>query len=65
MVIVEGQGQLFEVVGALHACGGLANLLHSGKEKANENGNDGNDDEELDQRETTTAMGQARRVHRH
>src|SRR5262249_18611555 len=42
---------LLEVVGALDASGRLAHFLHGGQEQANEDGNDGDDHEQLDQRE--------------
>src|SRR5207237_5053300 len=52
LVVVAGQGDLLEVVGALHAGGGLADLLHRRHQQADENGDDGDDHEEFDQRKT-------------
>jgi len=43
---------LFEVIGALGASGSLADLLDSGQEQANQDGNDGDHHQQLDQRET-------------
>src|SRR5207302_1856762 len=40
-----GQADLFEVVGALDACGRLADLLHGGQQEADEDGDDGDYDE--------------------
>jgi hypothetical protein len=48
---VQRQADLFEVVGALHSRCRLADLLHGGQQQANEDGDDGDDDEKLDQRE--------------
>src|SRR5262249_48505124 len=56
-VVVDGQADLLEVVLALHACGGLADLLHGGQQQADQDGEDGDDDEQLDQREGTPAAG--------
>src|SRR5262249_21909723 len=43
VMVVEGQADLFEVVGALHPRGGLADLLHCRQQEADEDGNDGDD----------------------
>src|SRR5262249_36988212 len=51
VVAVSGQGDLLEVVGALDACGGLADLLDRRQEQPDEDGNDGDDHQQLDQRE--------------
>src|SRR5690348_16887347 len=53
VVIVDGQSELFEIVAALHAGGGLADLLHRGQQETDEDGNDGDHHQELDQRETS------------
>src|SRR5205807_129756 len=47
---VHGQAHLLEVVGALDACGRLAHLLHRRQEQADQHGDDGNDNKQLDQR---------------
>ena len=52
-VVVGGQPDLLEVVGALDTAGGLARRLHRGQEQRNQHGDDGDDYEQLDQRETT------------
>src|SRR5262249_17860042 len=43
---------LFEVVGTLHARGGLAHFLDCGEEQSDEDCDDRDDNEKLDQRET-------------
>src|SRR5262249_27708443 len=52
---VQGQPQLLHVVLALEAGRGLADLLHGGHKQANQNRNDGDDDEQLNQRERRSA----------
>jgi hypothetical protein len=47
----HGQRPLLEVVLAAGARGGLADLLDGGQQHAHQDGDDGNDDEQLDQRE--------------
>jgi hypothetical protein len=44
---------LLEIVGALDARGGGANLLDGRQQEPNQNGDDGNDDKKLDEREGT------------
>src|SRR5262249_32964146 len=51
VVVMDRQAELLKVVGALHAGGGLADLLHGGEQQADENGNDGDHHQQLDQRE--------------
>jgi hypothetical protein len=51
--VEDRQGELFQVVLALAPRRGLADLLHRGEEQPDEDGDDGNDDEQLDQREPT------------
>src|SRR5205823_2535287 len=51
VVVVAGEGELLEVVGALHACGGLADLLDGGQEQADQDGDDRYYHQQLDQRE--------------
>jgi hypothetical protein len=51
---VEGEADLLEVVRALGATGGLARRLHGRKQKRNEHGNDSDNHEQFDQRETAT-----------
>src|SRR5262249_6107421 len=43
VVIVHGQADLFEVVGAVHAGGRLADLLRRRQEQAKQDGDDGDD----------------------
>ncbi len=54
VIVVEGQAQLLEVVLALGSPGGLAGLLHSGKQQRNQNGNNGNDNQQFNQRKAPT-----------
>ena len=49
-VVVAGQGDLLEVVGALHTSGGFADFLDGGQQEADEDGDDGDDHEQFDQR---------------
>src|SRR6516225_128005 len=51
VIIVHGQSNLLEIVLALHAVGGFANLLHGGQQQAYQDGNDGNHHQQLDQGE--------------
>src|SRR5204863_2455519 len=47
--------ELLEVVDALGAAGGLARRLHGRHQQRDQHGDDGDDDQQLDQRETTSA----------
>src|SRR5262245_57611204 len=58
VVVVERQADLLEVVLALRPRGRLAHLLDGGQEQADEDGNDGEDDQQLDQRERATSCAQ-------
>src|SRR5207244_5492511 len=49
--IVGGQGELLEVVGAARAGSGFTDLLDGGHEQADQDGDDGDDDQQLDQGE--------------
>jgi hypothetical protein len=42
MEIVDGQGNLFEIVLAAHPIGGLADFLDGRQQQANQDGDDGN-----------------------
>src|SRR5262245_47671326 len=55
MKMVCGQAELLEVVGALHAVGGLAHLLHRREQEADEDGDDGDHHQQLNQREGAPA----------
>jgi len=48
---VNGESDLLEVVAALAAAGRLPGLLNGGEQDGHENGDDGDDDEQLNQRE--------------
>src|SRR5262249_48769206 len=54
-VIVQGQAELPHVVGTTHTIGGLADLLHRRQEQGDEHADDGDDHQQLDQREAATA----------
>src|SRR5262249_29988960 len=51
VAVVGGEADLLEVVLALQAGGGLADLLHRRQEQADEDGDDGYHHQQLDQRE--------------
>ena len=60
LVVHGGQGQLFEVVRALHAAGGLTGRLHRREQERDQNGDDRDDNKELDECEAAAAV----RVHK-
>ena len=49
---VDGQADLFEVVGTAQATRGLAGRLHGRQQQADQDRDDGNHHQQLDQRET-------------
>src|ERR1043166_1764342 len=53
-VIVHGEYELLEIVGALNARGGSAYLLHGRDQQRNQDRDDGDDDQQFDEGETTT-----------
>jgi hypothetical protein len=53
VVHLQRQADLFQVVAAGDAAGSLAHLLHGGKEEGQQDGDDGDDHEQFDQREGT------------
>ncbi len=55
VIVVGRQGDLLEVILALHACGGLTHLLHGGHEKPDQDRNNGDYHEQLDERESRSA----------
>jgi hypothetical protein len=55
VVIVEGQGDLSEVVAALGASRRIPHFLHSGHQQGDQHPDDGNDHQQLDQGETAAA----------
>src|SRR5581483_7643916 len=57
VVVVQTEPDLLEVVHALAAGGRLPDLLDRGKEQADQDGDDGNDDQQLDQGEPPTSDG--------
>ena len=56
VVVVDGQADLLEIVLALRAGGGFADLLHGRNEQTDQDGDDGDDNEQLDQREASTLI---------
>jgi hypothetical protein len=54
---VQGQADLLQVVGAFHAVGGFADLLHRRQQEPHQDADDADHDEQLDQREPDTAGG--------
>jgi len=52
---VDGQPDLLQVVLALHAVGRLPDLLDGGQQEADQDGDDGDDDEQLNERKGTAA----------
>src|SRR5260370_13126584 len=57
VVIVHGQADLLEVVGALNLIGSLADFLHCRQEQGNQGADNGNDHQQLDEREATPPRG--------
>ena len=57
VVVVQGQAELLEVVGAVHAAGGLADLLHRRQQQADQDGDDRDHHQQLDQREAAPPGG--------
>jgi hypothetical protein len=49
---VAGEGELLQVVGALHSSCCLAGSLHCREKQGNQYADDGNDDKKFDQRES-------------
>src|SRR5436190_16018 len=49
--VVEPDAELFQVVAALDAVGRLPHLLHGREQQADQDADDGDDDEQLDERE--------------
>ena len=54
VVLMDGEADLLEVVGASHMRRGGASGLHGGQKEADDDGDDGDDDEQLDQGVTAT-----------
>lgn len=52
LVILQRQADLFEIIAALRAPGRFSNPLDGWKQQRDQDGNDGNDDKQLDERET-------------
>ena len=55
MVIVAGEADLLEVVGALDTGRGVADFLHGRQQHRDQDGDDGDDHQQFDQRGTPTA----------
>ena len=62
VVVLHGQPELLEVVGALDAIGGLAHPLHGRNQQADEDGDDANDNQQFDESKATPHRGTPMRV---
>src|SRR5262249_34264565 len=62
-VVVQGDADLMQVVLAGTACGSLADLLDGRHQQADQDGDDGDDDQKLNQREGCSASVSERVVH--
>jgi hypothetical protein len=51
VVHLTGHADLVEIVRALGACGGFAHFLYRRQQQADQHGDDGDDDEQLNKRE--------------
>jgi hypothetical protein len=60
VVVLGGQGDLFEVVRALHPIRGLANLLHGREQQADQDRDDGDHDQQLDECEGPALVSHVR-----
>ena len=56
MMVVKGKADLFEVVGARNPAGCFTCLLHSRKQQANKDADDGNHNEEFDEGERSPSL---------
>ena len=56
-IIVDGEADVVQVAGALNLGGAVAHLLHGRKKEADQDGDDGDDHQQLDQRKGGTARG--------
>ena len=56
LVIVNGQSDLFQVVGALDAAGGLARGLYSGQKQGDQYSNNRDHDQEFDEGKRVTTV---------
>jgi hypothetical protein len=67
MVPVQGKTILLEVIMTPHAVGGFPDFLDRGQEQTDQHGNDGDDDEQLNQGKATqpTPEPQPRKKHGH
>ena len=54
VVVVQSQTNLFEIVGALNAPGGLSGRLHGWEQEGDQDGNDCDDHQQFDQGKTTS-----------
>jgi len=54
VIALDREAELLQIIEALRAAGGLARRLDGGQEQRDQDGDDGNDDQQLDQGETTS-----------
>jgi hypothetical protein len=64
VVVIHRQPDLFQVVLALEPRCGLPHFLHCGQQQTNQDGNDGNDDEKLNQCKGASGHGNSPGVDR-
>jgi hypothetical protein len=57
MEVVQGQAHLLEVVLALGAAGCFPRLLHGGQKERDQDGDDGDDDQQFNEREAVSISG--------
>src|SRR5437762_3323790 len=63
VIVVQADAELLEVVAALRPPGRLASGLHRRQEQGDQNADDGNDDEQLDEREAAAPRYGERAAH--
>jgi len=55
-VIVLGQSELFEVIGALHPPCGFPGCLNGGQQQGDQHADNGNDDKKFNERKSTLSL---------
>src|SRR5262249_46663347 len=61
--VVRRQGDLLQVVAALHPVGGLADLLHRRQQEPDQDGDNRDDDQQLNQRKAAALASSLKRKH--